>query len=136
MHSSTQISHAGIIFHADSELKVRFPILWLFTFSRNKVWNQPFHIVCVTQTLWYRPLNTVLFSNDIVVIEIRTRVRLDTIILTVTFVIEYSYFTSKDFRTQCLWSISYVTYDMAAISFSLEFPILSNLFQVGIMTDL
>ena len=27
MHSSTQISHAGIIFDADSEFKVRFPIL-------------------------------------------------------------------------------------------------------------
>ena len=47
MHSSTQISHAGIIFHADSEFKVRFPILWLFTFSRNKVWNQPLYLVWV-----------------------------------------------------------------------------------------
>ena len=27
MQSSTQISHAGIIFDADSEFKVRFPIL-------------------------------------------------------------------------------------------------------------
>ena len=27
MHSSTQISHAGIIFDADSELKVRFDFL-------------------------------------------------------------------------------------------------------------
>ena len=26
MHSSTQISHAGILFHADAEFKVRFPI--------------------------------------------------------------------------------------------------------------
>ena len=41
MPSSTQISYAGIIFHADSEFKVRFTMLWLFTFSRNKVWNQP-----------------------------------------------------------------------------------------------
>ena len=40
MHSSTQISHADIIFDADSEFNVRFPRLWLFTFSRNKVWNQ------------------------------------------------------------------------------------------------
>ena len=34
---------------------------------------------------YYGPLNTVLFSNDIIVIEI---IRLDTIILTVDFVIE------------------------------------------------
>ena len=66
--------------------------------------------VCISYSLWNRPLNTVLFSGDIVVIEIRTRVRLDTIILTVTFVIKYSYFTSKDFHTQCLWSISYAAY--------------------------
>ena len=43
-HSKTQISHAGIIFDADSELKVRFPMLWLFTFSRNRVWIQPWEI--------------------------------------------------------------------------------------------
>ena len=43
MHSSTQISHAGIIFDADSEFKVRFPTLWLFTLSQNKVWIQPSH---------------------------------------------------------------------------------------------
>ena len=44
MHSSTQMSHAGIIFDADSEFKVRFPRLWLFTFSRDKVWIQPFKV--------------------------------------------------------------------------------------------
>ena len=44
MHSSTQISHADIIFDADSEFNLRFPRLWLFTFSRNKVWNQP--LIC------------------------------------------------------------------------------------------
>ena len=27
MHSRTQISHAGIIFDADSEFKIRFPLL-------------------------------------------------------------------------------------------------------------
>ena len=43
MHSSTQISHVSIIFDADSEFKVRFPRLWLFTFSQNEVWIQPFH---------------------------------------------------------------------------------------------
>ena len=37
MYSSTQILHAGIIFDAESEFEVRFPILQLFTFSRNKV---------------------------------------------------------------------------------------------------
>ena len=41
MHSSTQISHTDIIFDADSEFNVRFPELWLFTFSRNKLWIQP-----------------------------------------------------------------------------------------------
>ena len=33
-----------IIFDADSEFKIRFPMPWLFTFSRNKVWNQPFEV--------------------------------------------------------------------------------------------
>jgi len=58
MHSSTQILHAGIIFHADSEFKVRFPILWLFTFSRNKVWIQPLlmlYKLCISTSYWLRP---------------------------------------------------------------------------------
>ena len=41
MHSSTQTSRTCIVFDADSELKVRFPRLWLFTPSRDKVWIQP-----------------------------------------------------------------------------------------------
>ena len=49
MHSNTQISHEGIIFHADSEFKVRFPILWLSSFSRNKVWNQPLYAAYATR---------------------------------------------------------------------------------------
>ena len=32
MHASTQISHAGNFFDADSEFKVRFPRLWLLLF--------------------------------------------------------------------------------------------------------
>ena len=55
MHSSTQISHADTIFDAHSEFKVRFPMLWLFTFSRNKVWNQPIENVWK----WYLTRKTV-----------------------------------------------------------------------------
>ena len=41
IYSSTQMSHAGIIFDADSQFQVRFLRLWLFTLSRNKVGIQP-----------------------------------------------------------------------------------------------
>ena len=40
MHSSTQMSHAGIILDADPEFKVRLPRLWLFTLGIKSKSNQ------------------------------------------------------------------------------------------------
>ena len=60
------------------------------------------------------PLDTVLFTDDIIVIEI---IRLDTIILTVDSVIEDILILLRRISTNInLWNISYVAYWLTVIS--------------------